>query len=252
MTVLFPSRLPAMTVRVLVVEDEAIVAIDIADQLTEAGFLVVGPAPSVAKALKLIEDVGCDVAVLDVNLRDETAEPVARELRFAAHTVSFSVGRLQRPTAAGIQRGVAFTEARPAGGPRRRPAKLDCRIIREWKPERRSGCSRVRLISAVAVVETCVFDGLQGRPVDVPTQFDEQPWRAPDLAGLPASAPICDVHRRSNRSTTCCGTLISSMAPLPATPPWPSTSNADGLACRPADGADRRRVRTGLRGSRRW
>jgi DNA-binding response OmpR family regulator len=38
-------------------------------------------APSVAKALKLIADVGCDVAVLDVNLRDETAEPVARELR---------------------------------------------------------------------------------------------------------------------------------------------------------------------------
>jgi DNA-binding response OmpR family regulator len=70
-----------MSVRVLVVEDEAIVAIDIADQLTDAGFLVIGPAPSVAKALKLIEDVGCDVAVLDVNLRDETAEPVARELR---------------------------------------------------------------------------------------------------------------------------------------------------------------------------
>jgi len=39
------------------------------------------PAPSVAKALKLIEEVGCDVAVLDVNLRDETAEAVARELR---------------------------------------------------------------------------------------------------------------------------------------------------------------------------
>ncbi len=70
-----------MSVRVLLVEDEAIVAIDIAQQLTEAGFNVVGPAPSVAKALKLIEEVGCDVAVLDVNLRDETAEPIARVLR---------------------------------------------------------------------------------------------------------------------------------------------------------------------------
>jgi hypothetical protein len=47
-----------MSVRVLVVEDEAIVAIDIAEQLTEAGFLVGGPAPSVAKALKLIVEVG--------------------------------------------------------------------------------------------------------------------------------------------------------------------------------------------------
>lgn len=70
-----------MTVRVLVVEDEAIVAIDIAEQLTQAGFEVVGPAPSVAKALKLIVEIGCDVAVLDMNLRDETAEPIARELR---------------------------------------------------------------------------------------------------------------------------------------------------------------------------
>jgi DNA-binding response OmpR family regulator len=70
-----------VSVRVLVVEDEAIVAIDIAQQLTEDGFVVVGPAPSVAKALRLIVDVGCDIAVLDVNLRDETAEPVARELR---------------------------------------------------------------------------------------------------------------------------------------------------------------------------
>jgi DNA-binding response OmpR family regulator len=70
-----------MSPRVLVVEDEAILAIDIAEQLAEAGFQVVGPAPSVAKALKLIVEVGCDVALLDINLRDETAEPVARELR---------------------------------------------------------------------------------------------------------------------------------------------------------------------------
>lgn len=70
-----------MSARVLVVEDEAILAIDIAEQLIQAGFQVVGPAPSVAKALKLIMEVGCDVAVLDVNLRDETAEAVARELR---------------------------------------------------------------------------------------------------------------------------------------------------------------------------
>jgi AmiR/NasT family two-component response regulator len=58
-----------MTIRVMVVEDEAILAIDIAEQLTEAGFAVVGPATSVAKALKLVVEVGCDVAVLDMNLR---------------------------------------------------------------------------------------------------------------------------------------------------------------------------------------
>jgi DNA-binding response OmpR family regulator len=70
-----------MSLRVLIVEDEAVLAIDIAEQLTDAGFLVVGPAPSVTKALKLIDEFGCDIAVLDFNLRDETAEPVARELQ---------------------------------------------------------------------------------------------------------------------------------------------------------------------------
>ena len=70
-----------MTIRVMVVEDEAILAIDIAERLTEAGFVIVGPASSVAKALKLVVDIGCDVAVLDVNLRDETVEPIARALR---------------------------------------------------------------------------------------------------------------------------------------------------------------------------
>ncbi len=71
--------------RVLVVEDDALIALDIARQLASAGFQVVGPAISVAKALKLIGEPGCDIAVLDVNLGDkETSEPIARELRARA------------------------------------------------------------------------------------------------------------------------------------------------------------------------
>jgi AmiR/NasT family two-component response regulator len=70
-----------MSVRVLVVEDEAILAIDIAEQLSDAGFEIIGPAPSVGKALRLIEEVGCDIAVLDFNLRDETAESIALVLQ---------------------------------------------------------------------------------------------------------------------------------------------------------------------------
>ena len=70
-----------MNKRVLVVEDDALLAIDIANQLSDAGFDVVGPATSAAKALRLVEETGCDAAVLDVNLGSETAEPVAHELR---------------------------------------------------------------------------------------------------------------------------------------------------------------------------
>ena len=69
-----------MVIRVLVVEDEPLLAFDIAQHLGEAGFQVVGPATSVARALGFIEHAGCDVAVLDVNLGRETSEPVAEKL----------------------------------------------------------------------------------------------------------------------------------------------------------------------------
>jgi DNA-binding response OmpR family regulator len=70
-----------MKARVLVVEDDALLALDIAAQLTEAGFDVIGPAVSVDTALRLLRAIGCDVALLDVNLGKETSELVARELR---------------------------------------------------------------------------------------------------------------------------------------------------------------------------
>jgi DNA-binding response OmpR family regulator len=68
-----------MSARVLVVEDELMIAFDVSQQLTSAGYEVLGPASSVRKALRL--EPGCDVAVLDVNLGHETCEPVARRLR---------------------------------------------------------------------------------------------------------------------------------------------------------------------------
>lgn len=71
-----------MSVRVLVVEDEFMIGLDIGQQLADAGFEVVGPAPSVSKALRLVGQPGCDIAVLDVNLGDgETSEAIARKLR---------------------------------------------------------------------------------------------------------------------------------------------------------------------------
>ena len=70
-----------MSKRVLVVEDDALLGLDIAEQLEDAGFEVIGPAISVAKAFRMMEEAGCDAAVLDVNLGKETAEAVAIELR---------------------------------------------------------------------------------------------------------------------------------------------------------------------------
>ncbi|MGA7328689.1 MAG: response regulator [Rhodomicrobium sp.] len=61
-------------------EDEALVAIEIAHVLTEAGFDIVGPARRVSAALELLRRSGCDAAVLDINLGRETSEAIAAEL----------------------------------------------------------------------------------------------------------------------------------------------------------------------------
>jgi DNA-binding response OmpR family regulator len=67
--------------RVLVVEDEALVAMLVAEELSDAGAEVVGPAFSVNKALGLIEcaaaDGGLSAAVLDINLGGAAVSPVA-------------------------------------------------------------------------------------------------------------------------------------------------------------------------------
>jgi PAS domain S-box-containing protein len=67
--------------RILVVEDEAIVALEMASVLVKAGFEVVGPARSVNQALDLLNEPGCDAAVLDINLGTETSESIAHRLK---------------------------------------------------------------------------------------------------------------------------------------------------------------------------
>src|SRR4051794_18564375 len=68
--------------RLLVVEDEYLIAASLARELEGRGAEVVGPAGSVRDALALVEAEGdrLDGAVLDINLRDERVYPVADAL----------------------------------------------------------------------------------------------------------------------------------------------------------------------------
>jgi CheY-like chemotaxis protein len=72
---------------VLVVEDEALIALDIEATLRRGGFEVLGPAASVGDAARLTAGVAVDAAVLDVNLGQEQVFPVADAL--AARDVPF-------------------------------------------------------------------------------------------------------------------------------------------------------------------
>jgi PAS domain S-box-containing protein len=63
--------------RVLLVEDEALVAMMIQECLSESGHSVIGPVSRAADALQAAKEVEYDAAILDINLGDGMAYPVA-------------------------------------------------------------------------------------------------------------------------------------------------------------------------------
>lgn len=63
--------------RILIVEDEYLIASVLKGALTEHGAVVVGPVSNVSKALVLVHDEPIDAALLDVNLGSSNSYPVA-------------------------------------------------------------------------------------------------------------------------------------------------------------------------------
>ena len=63
--------------RIMIVEDEALVAMTLEDQLGELGLSIVAICATVSEAIKAIADNSPDVAILDVNLGGQLVYPVA-------------------------------------------------------------------------------------------------------------------------------------------------------------------------------
>jgi DNA-binding NtrC family response regulator len=68
-------------VRVLIIEDEPMIAFALEECLIEAGFEIAGVAGRLEAALTLIESKVFDVAILDTNLAGVSAGPAAVEMR---------------------------------------------------------------------------------------------------------------------------------------------------------------------------
>jgi CheY-like chemotaxis protein len=66
--------------RILVVEDEFLIALDIAGALEQGGLVVIGPLASVRDALHALEHERVDGALLDANLGGEPVGRVADAL----------------------------------------------------------------------------------------------------------------------------------------------------------------------------
>jgi two-component system, response regulator PdtaR len=83
---------PLRGARILVVEDNAVLAFDMVSLLRQAGAHVLGPAMTLKKAVALIEAESPSCAVLDVALRDGSVFPAAELLRDRQIAIVFYTG----------------------------------------------------------------------------------------------------------------------------------------------------------------
>jgi DNA-binding response OmpR family regulator len=123
--------------RILVVEDDALVAFDNEHSLGEAGYTVVATVDTAAEAAHLIAKGGIDLVLADVNLRGEgSGIDVARSAYAAGIPLlfvsgecpvearSFAAGCLAKPySQRDLIASIEILEARRAGRKGRRPPR---------------------------------------------------------------------------------------------------------------------------------
>jgi CheY-like chemotaxis protein len=78
--------------RILVVEDEPLVAMLLEDMLLDLGYEVVGPALRLEKAIEMAETLAFDAAILDVNLGDSRSYCIAKRLGARGIPYAFATG----------------------------------------------------------------------------------------------------------------------------------------------------------------
>lgn len=78
--------------RVLVVDDEALIAMMLSDLIAEYGHETVGPAHSEGQALELLDTTRVDAAILDVTLGDQDSFNVADVLGRRGIPFAFATG----------------------------------------------------------------------------------------------------------------------------------------------------------------
>jgi CheY-like chemotaxis protein len=100
--------------RVLVVEDEAMLSLNLETMLLDMGCVVAGTADKIDDALQIARTSQFDVALLDVNLGGKRVDPVAEAIRARGTPIVFITGYgktaasglvLEKPySAAGLER----------------------------------------------------------------------------------------------------------------------------------------------------
>ena len=81
--------------RILIVDDEALIAFDFEMTLVDAGYDVLGPATSLDEALDMVSDETPRAAVLDIDLNARPVWPLARKLREGGTHIVFVSANLR-------------------------------------------------------------------------------------------------------------------------------------------------------------
>ncbi|WGF90942.1 response regulator [Marinivivus vitaminiproducens] len=85
--------LPLEGMRILVVEDDPVIAIDMEEILVRAGAEVIGPVSYLPKAFEVATHQVLSAAMLDVRLGDQSVEPAAQLLAARGIPIVFYTGQ---------------------------------------------------------------------------------------------------------------------------------------------------------------
>ncbi len=86
------SKTPLQKPRILIVEDEAFIAVMLTDMLEELGYDVAASVSRVSQAKEFLIDGQVDIALLDVNVGSEKIDPIADLLAERACPFIFTTG----------------------------------------------------------------------------------------------------------------------------------------------------------------
>lgn len=78
--------------RILIVEDEPLIAMTVEDMIAELGGIVVGPAANVTEGLRLAATAPIDAALLDVNINGCRSDDIAHALAQRGVPYIFATG----------------------------------------------------------------------------------------------------------------------------------------------------------------
>ncbi len=84
------KRLPRGSV--LLVEDEVIIRMMVADMLEELGYTVAAEAGEIGEAMRLAQNAEFDLAILDVNVNGKVISPVADAIKARNRPFIFATG----------------------------------------------------------------------------------------------------------------------------------------------------------------